>query len=396
MNERLYLDYAATTPVDPDVVRAMLPYFTDVGFNPSSVHAEGRAARAALDDARERVARLLGASRKEITFTGSGTEADNQAILGVARAYRGRGRHVVSSTIEHHAVLHALDVLRDDGFEITLVGVDGDGAIDPAEFEAALRDDTILATVMYANNEIGTVAPVKELAAAARRRGALFHTDAVQAPEWLPLDVRGLGVDLLSLSAHKCYGPKGVGLLYARSGLDLPALVHGGGQEFGRRSGTENVAGIAGFAAALERAMDGRGARAERIAALRDRLEAGIVANIADVRINGAGAARLPNNCSVSFGGVDSETLVARMDLEGIAISAGSACTSGATEPSHVIAALGIDARWHEGVVRISLGRSTSAAEVERVVSVLQRVVGDLRGNTVGARKARLREGVQF
>ena len=396
MNERLYLDYAATTPVDPGVVRAMLPYFSEVAFNPSSVHAEGREARAALDDARDRVARLLGASRKEITFTGSGTEADNQAILGVARAYRDRGRHIVSSTIEHHAVLHALDVLRDEGFDVTLVGTDERGAIDPDAFANALRPDTVLATIMYANNEIGTVAPISELAAVAHARGVLFHTDAVQAPEWLPLDVRDVGVDLLTLSAHKFYGPKGVGLLYARTGIDVPALVHGGGQEFGRRSGTENVAGIVGFAAALERAAEHRAARAERVGALRDRLEAGIVERIADVRINGAGTARLPNNCNVSFGGVGSETLVARLDLEGIAVSAGSACTSGATEPSHVIAALGIDARWHEGVLRISLGEGTSAIDVERVVSALQRVVGGLRGNTVGARKARLREGVEF
>lgn len=389
MTQRIYLDYAATTPVDPDVVRAMLPYFTEGGYNPSSVHSEGRAARAALDGARDSVARSLGVGRKEITFTGSGSEADNHAIFGPARAYRERGRHIVSSTIEHHAVLHALDVLRDEGFEVTLVPVDTRGLLDTAAFEDALRGDTILASVMYANNEIGVVQPVSELAEIAHRHRVLFHTDAVQAPGWLPVNVPELGVDLLSLSAHKFYGPKGVGMLYARSDVALPAMIQGGGQEFGRRSGTENLAGIVGFAAALDRAVTERPARASRVSALRERLENGLLERIADVRINGAGAPRLPNSCNVSFAGVDSESVLMRLDLEGVAVSAGSACTSGATEPSHVIAALGIEPRWHEGVIRFSLGAATTEDEIEFVLALVTRVIAGLRGNTVGARMAR-------
>jgi cysteine desulfurase len=356
----------------------MLPYFTGVGHNPSSLHAEGRRARAGLDEARDKVAAFLGVSRKEITFTGSGSEADNQAILGVARSRAARGKHIVSTRIEHHAVLHALDALREDGYEITLLGVDERGLIDARAFASALRDDTILASVMYANNEIGVVQPIAELAAIARERGVLFHTDAVQAPGWLDIRPRALGVDLLALSAHKFYGPKGVGMLYVREGVEVPALVHGGGQEFGRRSGTENVAGIVGFAAALERVRDDA-ARSARAASLRDRLERGIAA-IEDVRINGSGAPRLPNNSNVSFAGIDSETLLMRLDLEGVAVSAGSACTSGALEPSHVIAALGTDPRWHQGVIRFSLGEGTSEEEIDRVLELLPRITEQLRG----------------
>ena len=397
MTQRIYLDFAATTPVDPDVVDAMLPYFTERGFNPSSIHSEGRAARTALDRARETVASVLGVSRKEITFTGSGSEADNHALLATARAGQRRGRgHIVASAIEHHAVLHALDALRDEGFEVTLVPVDERGAVRPEAFAAALRDDTAIASVMYANNEIGTVAPIAELAEIAHARGALFHTDAVQAPGWLPLDVPSLGVDLLSLSAHKFYGPKGVGVLYARAEVPLAPMVLGGGQEFGRRAGTENVAGIVGLAAALERAARDRESRSRRVQALRDRLETQILERVEDVRINGAGTVRLPNNCNISFAGVNSELLLARLDLEGIAVSAGSACTSGATEPSHVVAALGIEPRWHEGVIRFSLGAKTTETEIDAVVAALVRVIADLRGNRVSAREAWLREGVEF
>ncbi|MEO9171418.1 MAG: cysteine desulfurase family protein, partial [Candidatus Baltobacteraceae bacterium] len=248
---------------------------------------------------------------------------------------------------------------------------------------------TILASVMYANNEIGVVQPVSELAEIAHRHRVLFHTDAVQAPGWLPVNVPELGVDLLSLSAHKFYGPKGVGMLYARSDVALPAMIQGGGQEFGRRSGTENLAGIVGFAAALDRAVTERPARASRVSALRERLENGLLERIADVRINGAGAPRLPNSCNVSFAGVDSESVLMRLDLEGVAVSAGSACTSGATEPSHVIAALGIEPRWHEGVIRFSLGAATTEDEIEFVLALVTRVIAGLRGNTVGARMAR-------
>lgn len=379
MTQRIYLDYAATTPVAPDVVAAMLPHFTESGFNPSSLHREGRQARAALDAARDRVAAALNASRKEITFTGSGSEADNQAIIGSARAQRSRGRHVVSSVVEHHAVLHALDALRCEGFEVTLLPVDERGVVDPAAFAAALRPDTVLATVMYANNELGTVQDVQRLADIARERGVLFHTDAIQATAWRPLDVRAMGVDLLSLSAHKFYGPKGVGVLYVREGTPIEPLVYGGGQEFGRRSGTENVAGIVGLAAALERVGADRPARRARVGALRDRLEAGILAQIPQTRVNGGGAQRIENVANVSFAGVDSEALLVALDLEGVAVSAGSACTSGALEPSHVIEALAIDPIWHRGVIRFSLGEGTTEAEIDRVLTLLARAVARLR-----------------
>jgi cysteine desulfurase len=380
MKNRIYLDHAATTPLNADVLAEMLPYFIESGHNPSSLHAEGRRARAGLDRARDRAAAALGVARKEITFVGSGSEADNQASLSVARTYRERGLHIVSTQIEHHAVLHALDALRDEGFDVTLLPVDERGMIDPAAFVAALRDDTVLASIMYANNEIGVVQPIAQLAAAARERGVIFHTDAVQGAGLIDIRPRELGVDLLSLSAHKFYGPKGVGILYVRDGLVLPPLVHGGGQEFGRRSGTENVAGIVGLAAALERAVAGTRDRAARVAALRDRLEGGIQARAGEVRINGAGAPRLPNNSNVSFAGIDSEALLMRFDLEGIAVSAGSACTSGALEPSHVIAALNTDPRWHQGVIRFSLGEATTEEEIDRVLELVPRITAALQG----------------
>ncbi|MGB6986630.1 MAG: cysteine desulfurase family protein [Candidatus Aquilonibacter sp.] len=379
MKKRIYLDHAATTPVHPDVLAEMLPFFTDSGHNPSSLHAEGRQARAGLDRARDRVAAALGVGRKEITFVASGSEADNQALLGAARANRRRGTHIISTQIEHHAVLHALDALREEGFEVTLLPVDERGLVDPAVFMRALRDDTVLASVMYANNELGVIQPIAALAAAARARDVLFHTDAVQAAAWIDVSPRKLGVDLLSLSAHKFYGPKGVGVLYVRDGVALQSLVHGGGQEFGRRSGTENVAGIVGFAAALERVAASR-ERAERIGRLRDRFEAGLQARVPGIRINGAGVSRLPNMSNMSFDRLDSEELLMRFDLEGIAVSAGSACTSGVLEPSHVIAALNIDPRWQRGVIRFSLGEDTTEEEIDRVLELVPRMSEELQG----------------
>lgn len=379
MKKRVYLDHAATTPVHPDVVTEMLPFFTDSGHNPSSLHAEGRQARAGLDRARDRVAAALGVARKEITFVGSGSEADNQALLGAARANRERGTHIVSTQIEHSAVLHALDALRDEGFEVTLLPVDARGLIDVATFSQALRDDTVLASVMFANNELGVIQPIAALAAAAQTREVLFHTDAVQAAAWIDMRPRDLGVDLLSLSAHKFGGPKGVGVLYVRDGVSIEPLVHGGGQEFGRRSGTENVAGIVGFASAFDRIRNAP-LRADRVARLRDRLEAGLRARVPAIRINGEDAPRLPNIANVSFDGIDSEALLLRLDLEGIAVSAGSACTSGALEPSHVIAALNIDSRWQRGVIRFSLGEGTTEEEIDRVLELVPGIIAALQG----------------
>lgn len=345
-------------------------------YNPSSLHAEGRRAAAVLDRARDRAAELLGAHRSEITFTGSGTESDNLAIIGTVRVARGG---VVSPAAEHHAVLGALEHLREEGAQATVLPVGGDGCVDGESFAAALTPETALASVMYANNETGAIQPIAELAALARGRGVLFHTDAVQAPNWLPTDVGALGVDLLSLSAHKFYGPKGVGLLYVRRGTPIAPIQFGGGQEFGRRSGTQNVVGIAGMVRALELAVTGSGAAAARAAVLRDRLEAGIRAAIPDVRVNGGEGPRLPNLLNVSFAGVDSAELLIALDLAGIAASAGSACTSGNLEPSHVLAAMGLEPRWTRGAVRFSLGTGTTVTEIDRVLDILPPLVAKLR-----------------
>jgi cysteine desulfurase len=376
---RIYLDHAATTPARPEAVAAMLPLLTGGGYNPSSLHAEGRAARAALDTARETVARVLGAQPREIVFTSGGSESIGLAVLGAVRASR-RGRHVITSTIEHHAVLHAVDLLESEGCPVTRLPVDADGRIDPAAFRAALRPDTALATVMLANNEIGTIAPVAELAAAAHAAGVLFHTDAVQTPAVLKLDVRALGVDLLSLAGHKFYGPKGAGVLYVRRGTPLHAQIVGGSQEFGLRAGTENVAAAAGLAAALELAQAECGELATRLRALRGRLEAGIAATIPDVRFNAAGVERLAGISSVAFAGAASAALLIRLDLEGIAASAGSACAAGSIEPSHVVAALGLPERYRDGVIRFSLGQMSGTGEVDRTLAMLPPLVAQVRG----------------
>lgn len=376
---RTYLDHAATTPVSPAVLAAMLPFFESA--NPSSLHAEGRAARAAIDSARSTVARALGAKSREIVFTGGGSEADNLAIVGAARAVRaadGR-RHLVSVATEHEAVLRALDVLERDGFSVTLLAVDANGSVDCDAFERALRPETALATMMLANNEIGTLAPVPVLARLARARGVLFHTDAVQAPGFVSLDVAELGVDLLSLSAHKCAGPKGVGALYVRLGTPLESLVVGGGQETGRRAGTENVAGIVGFAVALETALAERATDGPRLAALRDRFEAAVLADIPHARVNGRGAPRLPHISSMAFAGVAAVDLLIRLDLEGYAISTGSACAAGSAEPSHVIEALGAPPWVCAGTIRISLGTSTSEQDVVALTRMLPEAVASIR-----------------
>ncbi len=375
--DRIYLDHAATTVARPEVIAAMVPLLA--AGNPSSLHAEGRAAHALLDTARERVATTLGAKAREIVFTGGGSESNNLAILGVSRALRARGRHIISTAFEHHAVLHALDVLRDDGYTITLLPVDPNGVVDAVAFRAAIRPDTILASIMLANNEIGTIQPIGELAAIAKEHGVLMHTDAVQAPAYLDVNVAALGVDLLSIAGHKFYGPKGTGVLYIRSGTPLAPLVVGGGQESGLRAGTENLAGIVGLAEALQLAHAERAESADRVAALRDRLEASIRAEIPDVRINGAASPRLANSLSVAFKDAPSDLLLINLDLAGIAASAGSACAAGSLEPSHVIAALGLEPRYARGVIRFSLGRVTSGGDIERVIQTLPSLVRAVR-----------------
>ncbi len=371
---RVYLDHAATTPVDPRVLAAMLPYFTDKAGNASSIHGLGQEARAAVEQARAEVAALIGARSSEIVFTSGATEADNLAVLGVALATEARGRHVVTSAIEHHAVLEACHFLEERGYEVTCVPVDVRGIVDPDDIRRALRPDTVLVSVMAANNEIGTLQPVEEIGRLARERGIPFHTDATQMAGALPVDVDALSVDLLSVSAHKRYGPKGIGALYVRAGTALRRIQHGGSHERGRRGGTENVPGIVGLGAALRIAgaeMEGERARLE---ALRDRM-IGEALELPGARLNGDPRRRLPNNVNLSFTGTDSQSLVIGLDLRGVAASSGSACTSGSLEPSHVLAALGLPADLAAGAVRLTLGRGTTNADVAYALEVLRDVV---------------------
>ena len=375
--ERIYLDHAATTPLRAEAQAAMEAHAHDA--NPSSIHAEGRRARAALEEARATVAAILRCRPKEIVFCGSGTEADNLAVIGTARAARSRGKHVVATAIEHHAVLRALDVLRQEGFEVTLIPVNARGVIERDAFAAALRAETVVAAMMYANNEIGTIQPVAQCAALARERGILFVTDAVQAAGALDLDVAKLGVDALAISAHKFAGPKGAGALYVREGTPLEPIVYGGGQERGRRSGTEDVAGAVGLARAFQLAEAEREMHVTRLAAMRDRFEDAMARTIPGVIVNGQGAARLPGISSVSFPGLEAEPLLIALDLAGIAASAGSACTTGALEPSHVIAALGLPPATVKGTLRFSLGRTTTVAETASVAARLRAIVAAQR-----------------
>jgi cysteine desulfurase len=361
--------------------------FDEANYNPSSLHAEGRRSRAALDRARERTAAVLGAARNEIVFTSSGTESDNLAILGVLAAVP-PGAHMVTTAIEHHAVLRTVEQLQARGVDATVLPVDADGRVAPAEFAQALRPSTVLASVAYANNEVGVVAPIAELASIAASRNVLFHTDAVQAPTWLGLDVKLLGADLLSLSAHKFYGPKGIGLLYVRSGVSLAPILNGGGQEFARRPGTQNVLGAVGLAEALELAANERTDAQLRVGALRDRLEAGILSSVPDTKINARGASRLPNVASVSFAGAESAALLIALDLAGVAVSAGSACTSGSLQPSHVLTAMGLEDRWQRGAIRFSLGRATTQAEIDRLLTILPRIVAGVRDPVAAALSA--------
>jgi cysteine desulfurase len=382
MDETIYLDHAATTPLDPRVLEAMLPYLTGRFGNPSSIHRLGREARQALDEARESVAEVLNASPQEIIFTSSGTEADNLAIQGVAQALslEGRGNHIIVSAIEHHAVLHTGDYLERFGFQVTRLPVDGYGLVHPEVLEEAIRPDTLLVSIMYANNEVGTIQPIAELAEVAHRHGVYLHTDAVQAGGALSLDVEALGVDLLSLSAHKFYGPRGVGVLYVRRGVPLLPQMHGGGQERGRRASTENVAGIVGLAVALRLAQEEREAYNAHCLRLRDRLIAGLLERVPGARLNGHPTRRLPNNAHFCFEGVDGESLLVRLDREGICASGGSACTSGALEPSHVLAAMGVPPAVARGALRLTVGRQNTPEQIERVLDLLPHIIEELRG----------------
>ncbi|MGQ9873782.1 MAG: cysteine desulfurase family protein [Chloroflexus sp.] len=382
MNSRLiYLDYAATTPLDPRVLEAMMPFLNSMSGNASSIHQVGRAALQALDDAREQVALVLGCQPKEIVFTGGGSESINLAIKGVAMALRDQGKtHLISSTIEHHAVLHALDYLVEyEGFTVTLLPVDRTGRVQPADLSAAIRPETALVSVMYANNETGVIQPITDLAAICRERGVLFHTDAVQAPGQLPLDVHALGVDLLSLTAHKFYGPQGVGVLYLRRGTPLVPQINGGAQERRRRAGTENIAGIVGLAKALSIAESERTAHATRLRALSERLIDGVLTRIPQSWLNGDRQTRLPGIVNVGFACIETESLLLLLDQRGICASSGSACTSGSLEPSHVLLAIGLSPDEANGSIRFSLGRQTTDEQIDTLLDLLPDLVTQLR-----------------
>jgi cysteine desulfurase len=377
----IYLDHAATTPLHPAVLEAMLPYLTEHTGNPSSIHASGRRARFGVDEARASVAGLLAAKPREIVFTSGGTEADNLAIKGVAWSASARGREIVTTSIEHKAVLHACAVLERFGFRVTYLPVDRYGRVDPAAVAAAMTEHTTLVSVMYANNEVGTIQPIREIGAICRERRVLFHVDAVQAAGYLPLDVNELQVDLMSIGAHKLYGPKGVGALFVRQGTPLLPQLSGGSQERQRRAGTENVAGLVGMARALELAQGDPAARDvenTRLVALRDRLLAGL-AGLEGVTRTGHPDERLPNNASVVIGGVEGGDLVAALDLEGIEGSTGSACTTGSADPSHVLLAMGIDEGLAHGSLRLTAGHATSVEDVDLALDAIRRVVPRLR-----------------
>lgn len=375
----VYMDHAATTPLRPESLEAMLPYLTTHYGNPSSVYSYGRDARKALDDAREEIAQVLGAEPREIIFTGGGSESDNLAIKGVAFANQSKGNHIVTSAVEHHAVLDTCKYLEKLGFQVTVVPVDGDGMVDPKAVEEAITDKTILVSIMHANNEVGTIQPIKEIARIVREKGVLFHTDAVQTVGHIPVNVHELGVDLLSFSGHKFYGPKGVGGLYVRQGVRIDPLIHGGAQERRRRAGTENVAGIVGMATALKLAAEEMEAEAVRLAKLRDRLIDGIVERIPDVRVNGHRTQRLPNNVHVCFRYIEGESLLLNLDLQHVAASSGSACTSGSLDPSHVLLAMGLSHEIAHGSLRLTLGRDTTVEQVDYVLEILPGIVEKLR-----------------
>jgi cysteine desulfurase len=378
LSDSIYLDYAATTPVDPRVVDAMQPYWTEVFGNNASIHSQGRSAAKALESARAQVAGVLGCHPTEVIFTANGTEGNNLAVRGVAFAARNaaRGNHLVTSAIEHHAVSHTIDQLRDEfGFEATVVPVDGQGMIDPSHIKQAIRKDTILVSVMYANNEVGTVQPLAEIGRIARTHNIPFHTDAVQASGKLNLNVDHLGADLLTLSAHKFYGPKGVGALFVRRGTMLFPALTGGGQERGLRPGTVNVPGNVGLATALQLIEEKREHEARRLIALRDRLIDGVLSRIPGSRLTGHPTMRLADNASFAFHKCDGEALLMALDLAGIAASTGSACTTGDPEPSFVLTAMGLEPEWAIGSLRLSLGHWTTEEHIERVIEVLPSVV---------------------
>ena len=376
---RIYLDHAATTPTHPEVVKAMLPFFSDAFGNPSSIYSYGQEAKGALEEARTRVAEFIGARSEEIVFTSGGTEADNYALKGIAYANEHKGNHVITTPIEHHAVLEAGKSLEKNGIRITCLPVDKYGLVDPDDVKKAITAKTILISVMHANNEVGTIEPVAEIGEIAREAGVYFHTDAVQTVGHIPVNVDKLKVDLLSISGHKLYGPKGVGALYVRKGTKLVPLLHGGEHEKRHRAGTENVPGIVGLGKAVQLAGQEMGKEAKRLVYLRDKLIKGLEKKIDRVRLNGHPTKRLPNNVNVSVDFVEGESMILNLDLEGICASTGSACTSSSLEPSHVLLALGLPPEQAHGSLRFTLGRENTKEDVERVLEVLPGIVAKFR-----------------
>lgn len=377
--KRIYLDHNATTPLRPEVLAAMTPYLTAEFGNASSIHAYGQNARGAVEQARLQVARLVGARDTEIMFTSGGTESDNYAILGAVAAASGKTKHVITSAIEHVAALDPCRALAKQGIELTILPVDRNGLVNPEDVRGALRPETVLITIMLANNEIGTIEPIAEIGKIAKEKGIVFHTDAVQAAGKIPIDVEKLGVDLLSISAHKFCGPKGVGALYVRKGTRLEPLLYGGHSERDRRPGTEDVAAIAGMGKAADLALGEMGEESERIGALRHRLEQGLLERVPHAWVNGAGAPRAPNTANLTFPFIEGESMVIALDLNGIACSTGAACSSGALEPSHVLLALGLAPEDARATLRLSLGHQTTADEIDFALETIPPVIERLR-----------------
>ncbi|MBC7326291.1 MAG: cysteine desulfurase NifS [Moorella sp. (in: Bacteria)] len=377
---RVYLDHSATTPVRPEVLEAMLPFLKEDAFgNPSTIYSYGRAAKKALDEAREKVANLIGARPEEIFFTSGGTEADNLALIGTADANKKKGRHIITSSIEHHAVLHTAQYLLRQGFKVTFLPVTPEGLVRVEDVEEAITDETILISIMHVNNEVGTIQPIREIGHLARERGIIFHTDAVQSVGKLPVNVDELNVDLLSASGHKIYGPKGIGCLYIRKGTKINPLLHGGAQERKRRPGTENMPGIVGFGRAAELAAQELDSEMARLKALRDRLIDGMMSRIEDVQLNGDREKRVATNANFSFLYVEGESLLLSLDMKGICASSGSACTSGSLDPSHVLLAMGIPHEVAHGSVRMTLGRDNTKEDIDYVLEVMPEIVERLR-----------------
>ncbi len=380
MSDRLiYLDHGATTPVRAEVLEAMLPYFSEKYGNASSIYSIAKESKVAIDKARDKVATSIGAKPKEIYFTSGGTEADNWAIKGVAHQNRDKGRHIITTSIEHHAVLYTCQYLEKEGFNITYLPVDEKGIVSPRQVESAIRDDTVLISVMFANNEIGTIQPIEEIGKIAKEYGVLFHTDAVQAVGNLHIDVEELGVDLLSMSAHKFYGPKGVGALYVRDGIKLGSYLHGGAQERGKRASTENVPGIVGMGTAIEIATSNIDSYNKKLLELREMTIDGVLAKIPHVRLNGDRERRLPGNVNFSFEFIEGESLLLMLDMVGICASSGSACASGSLDPSHVLLAIGLPHELAHGSLRFSFGKDNTKKDAEYLLEVLPDMVERLR-----------------